>query len=84
MTCRGMITRVNLLYAVSYLAPGRFRKILKLREILTKIENILTHWSVAQAGSNKEKYGGRKSRWTVSLNIVVYLNILYCTYTFIV
>ena len=32
-----------------------------------KNENILTHWSVAQAGSNDEKNGGRKSRWTVPL-----------------
>ena len=27
----------------------------KLSDILTKIENILTHWSVAQAGLNDEK-----------------------------
>ena len=32
------------------------------------MENILTHWSVAQAGSKDEKYGGRKSRWTVPLS----------------
>ena len=39
-----------------------------LGEILTKIENILIQWSVAQAGSNDEKKtGGRKSRWTVPL-----------------
>ena len=34
----------------------------------TKFENILTHWSVAQAGSNEEKTRGRKCRWTVSLS----------------
>ena len=27
----------------------------ELGEFLTKIENILTHWSVAQVGSNYEK-----------------------------
>ena len=26
---------------------------------------MLTHWSVAKAGSNDEKTGDRKSRWTV-------------------
>ena len=31
----------------------------------TKNENILNHWSVAQAGSNGEKTRGQKSRWTV-------------------
>ena len=35
-------------------------------KFLTKIENILTHWSVAKAGLNNKK-GGRKSRWTVPL-----------------
>ena len=40
----------------------------------TKIENILTHWSVARAGSNDEKTRGRKSRWTVSL---IYAIIFY-------
>ena len=39
-----------------------------LSEVLTKIENILTHWSVAKAGLDCEKTGGRKSRWTVPLN----------------
>ena len=38
-----------------------------LCENLTKFENILTHRSVAQAGSNDEKTRGRKSRWTVPL-----------------
>ena len=33
----------------------------------TKNETILTHWSVAQAGSNDEKNWGRKSYWTVPL-----------------
>ena len=32
-----------------------------------KKQTILTPWSVAQAGSNDEKTGGRKSRWTVPL-----------------
>ena len=40
-----------------------------LRENETKFENILTHWSVAQAGSNDEKNGGQKYPWTVSLSI---------------
>ena len=31
------------------------RVYVKLRENLTKIKNILTHWSGAQAGSNEEK-----------------------------
>ena len=31
----------------------------------TKLETILTRWSVAQAGSNDEKNWGQKSRWTV-------------------
>ena len=30
---------------------------------------MLTHWSVAQAGSNDKKTGGRKSRWTVPLRV---------------
>ena len=38
-------------------------------EISTKIKTILTHYSVAQAGSNYEKTG-RKSRWTVPLNMI--------------
>ena len=39
-------------------------------EILTKIENMLTRWPVAQIVSNferKKKTGGRKFRWIVSL-----------------
>ena len=32
-----------------------------------KNENILTYWSVAQAGWNDEKTGGQKSRWSVPL-----------------
>ena len=54
---------------ISY--PGKLvlfnLKFEKLREILIKSENILTHRSVAHADSNNEKNGGRKSRWTVSL-----------------
>ena len=37
----------------------------------TKYENILTHWSVAQVGSNNEKNRGRKSRWTAPLSLVM-------------
>ena len=52
-----------------------------------KNENILTHWSVAQAGSNDEKNGGRKSRWTVPLNIIsssvrIYLQYIYAQLIF--
>ena len=49
---------------------SQFFSILKyeyLGENETKFENILTHWSVAQASSNDEKNGGPKSRWTVPL-----------------
>ena len=43
-----------------------------LRENETKFENILTHWSVAQAGSNDEKKTwGEKSRWTVPLHTLI-------------
>ena len=31
------------------------------------IKIVLTHWSMAQAGSNDGKNGGRKSRWSVHL-----------------
>ena len=36
-----------------------------LGENKTEFENILTHWSEAEAGSNDEKTRGPKSRWTV-------------------
>ena len=41
-----------------------------LSENKTKNENILTRWSVTQAGSNyeEEKNEGPKSRWTVPLS----------------
>ena len=39
-----------------------------LGENETKNSNIFTNWSVAQAGSNDKKTGGRKSRWTVPLS----------------
>ena len=39
-----------------------------LSENETKIENILTPWSVAQAGMNDEKTRGQKSRWIVPLS----------------
>ena len=38
-----------------------------LGENESKNENILTHWSVAQADSNDEKTGGRKSLWNILL-----------------
>ena len=45
----------------------------------TEIENVLTCWSVAQAGSNYEKNGGPKSRWTVPLiSIQVYIPVMLC------
>ena len=44
-----------------------------LRENETKFENILTHWSVAQAGSNDEK---KKLGWKISLDCpFTYINI---------
>ena len=44
----------------------------------TKNETILTHWSVAQAGSNDEENGGPKSRWTVPLRyLFMYRNQLH-------
>ena len=46
----------------SMILPGTSEKYEYLGENETKNENILTHWSVAQAGSNDEKTGGRKSR----------------------
>ena len=55
LTRRGMIPR-----GVRFLDL----KFEKLSEFLTKIENILTRWSVAQAGLNYEK-----TRWTVPLKI---------------
>ena len=50
-----------------------------LGENKTEFENILTHWSVDQTGSNDEKTRGRKSRWTVPLNIYhfLYFKIIY-------
>ena len=55
LTRRGMMPR------------GDSEKYEYLGENETKIENVLTCWSVAQAGSNDEKNGGPKSRWTVPL-----------------
>ena len=40
----------------------------------TKIENVLTCWSVPQTGLNNEKTGGRKSRWTVPLMFVLIIS----------
>ena len=56
LTPRGMIP-----HGVSFFAT----KIRITQRKLNQIEHILTHWSVAQAGSNCEKIGGQKSRWTV-------------------
>ena len=42
-------------------------KVEYLSEILIKLETILPHCSVAQAGSNYEKNWRSKSRWTVPL-----------------
>ena len=41
--------------SAQYHTPGKFRKIRITGEILTKIENIVNHWSVAQAGHNDKK-----------------------------
>ena len=56
-----------LLPGVSYPGESVFStlKYEYLGENETKNENILTRWSVTQAGSNYEKNGGPKSRWTV-------------------
>ena len=52
-----------------FYSPGFFTlKYEYLGENETKNENILTRWSVTQAGSNYEKNGGPKSRWTVPLS----------------
>ena len=42
-------------YTGESISPGYNIPVMKLREILTKIENILTHWSGAQADMNNEK-----------------------------
>ena len=57
MTRRVMIPRQVNLPKVWYPGESLFLtlKFEYLREISTKIENILTHWSVAQTGSNEEK-----------------------------
>ena len=46
----------------------------------TKNENILSHCSVAQAGSNDEKIWGRKSRLTVPLSMRESNRLLYSIY----
>ena len=56
-----------------------------LGENETKNENILTRWSVTQAGSNYEKNGGPKYRWTVPLIVIfgsLYFNF-YLAYSYI-
>ena len=57
-TPRGMISR-----GVSFFST----KIQIFSENLTKIQNILTCWSVAHIDLNYEKMAGRKSRLTVPL-----------------
>ena len=47
----------------------------------TKNENILSHCSMAQAGSNDEKIWGRKSRWTVPLSMPESNGLQYSIYT---
>ena len=46
---------------------GDSEKFKYLSENLTKIENIVTHWSLAQADLNDEKTKDLKSRWTAPL-----------------
>ena len=64
-----MILREVKLHVVSCCAESVFciLNFEYLSENQTKNETILIHWSVAQAGLNDEKTGGRKSRWTVPL-----------------
>ena len=66
---RGIILRKVNLPGVSYPGESVFStlKYEYLCENETKNENNLTRWSVTQAGSNYEKNGGPKSRWTVPL-----------------
>ena len=65
VTLRSMILRRAWLRAVWYCRES----ISKNSNISTKIKTILTHYSVAQAGSNYEKTG-QKSRWTVPLHMI--------------
>ena len=60
MTHRGIILGESVFSTLKYEYLG---------ENETKNENILTRWSDTQAGSNFEKNGGPKSRWTVPLRI---------------
>ena len=53
---------------LGYDTRGDSEKYEYLGENETKIENVLTCWSVAQVGSNDEKNGGPKSHWNVPLN----------------
>ena len=59
MTLASMIPPGEIDFAnYSMIPQGDFYEKLRLtRRNLSKIENILTHWSVAQAGSNDEKNG---------------------------
>ena len=51
---------------VSFFEP----KIKKTQRNLSQNRKYFNNWSVTQADSNKEKNGGRKSRWTVPLMIL--------------
>ena len=44
---------------------------------------VLTHWSLAQAGLNDEKNGGRKSRWTVPFKGLCFERYIYIPVLFI-
>ena len=49
----------------SFIVCGDREKFEYLSKNLSKIENILTHWSLTKGGSKDEKTGCRESRWTV-------------------
>ena len=67
VTPRSIIQRVSVFFILNFEYLG---------ENETKFENILTLWSVAQAGSNAEKKTwGRKSRQIVPLNNMGWIRI---------
>ena len=53
----------------SYSTNKGLHSAFKKGKILAKIEIFLNRWSVAQAGSNAVRNGGRKSCWTVPLSL---------------
>ena len=57
----------------SIILCGTLEKQEYLGEKETKNKTILTHWLVAQAGSNDEKKWGQKSRWTAPLSHTILL-----------